>query len=111
MIVLALALGAVFSSLEWSAKSYAFTRQDKKSREVLFSWVQHFESLWPGVYSDPDDAFEEVALSMNGTWIPANHFAHIEGFTVDAVDRQRSGGRMTLSIYIYAGADTAGKSI
>ena len=49
IIIVAVAFGAVFSTLGWSAKNYAFAGQDTRSRVVLFNWVQAFESMWPNI--------------------------------------------------------------
>ena len=50
IIVLLVTMGAIFATMVESQRSYAFHKQDRESREVLFAWVQAFESIWP-----PDD--------------------------------------------------------
>jgi len=52
IIVLMVTLGAVFSTMAWANKTYTFGRQDKESRELLFRWVQIFESMWPPTPAD-----------------------------------------------------------
>ena len=56
LIVLGVTLGAVFTTMAWGSKSYIFNKQDKESRELLFSWAQTFESLWPTDETNSNDA-------------------------------------------------------
>ena len=48
MIVVGITFGAIFSTMAMAQRSYAVTRQSKDAREILFSFVQTFESLYPG---------------------------------------------------------------
>ena len=47
IVVLMIAVGAVFTTLGMAQRNYAQHKQDKQAREVLFAWSQAFESLWP----------------------------------------------------------------
>jgi len=89
MVVLGLTIGAIFTTMAWAQKSYAFGKQDKESRELFFSWVQSFESLWRPNHEDSDpkieDAVEAVAIKMNGTYYGG--VSRIGVYTVTATDR------------------------
>ncbi|MDR1979014.1 MAG: hypothetical protein LBQ42_09810 [Synergistaceae bacterium] len=95
-------MAALFRELEWSAKSYAFAREDLKSQELFFNWVQTFESLWPNVYSDPEDAFQKVAVMLNGTWDDAKKIARVSKLVVEPQALGQSAGRMAIEIKIYS---------
>ena len=47
MIVLGVTFGAIFTTLGSAYRAHANSRHDRESREVLFSWVQAFESFFP----------------------------------------------------------------
>ena len=97
MIILGITFVAIFTTMEWAQRSYAFSRQDKESRELLFSWMQKFESVWDPKYdhknppTDADqsaeamDAIDTVTEMFGGTVIGYAGLvrtAHIGGFTV-----------------------------
>jgi hypothetical protein len=117
IVVVGLTFGAIFSTMAWATKSYVFSKQDKESRELLFSWIQTFESLWPGDYDvDPDvdyppgevpgldDAAEVASNILGGTWVGGEtREARIGGFTLTAVDSGTSGGRLELRVAIQTG--------
>ncbi|MDR3230979.1 MAG: hypothetical protein LBT65_06040 [Synergistaceae bacterium] len=105
MVILAVTVGALFTELAWSARSYSFARQDLTAREVLFNWVQTFESLWPNFYADPVDAFREATIVLNGTWDAGRRLGRVGGFTIAAVDKGHSSGTLKLGIKIYSGED------
>ena len=114
LIVLSITLGAVFSTMAWAARSYAFGKQDKQSREVLFSWVQTFESMWPtAAYranpgswsSEARGQIQEVGRMM-GTWDGASNGARIGGYLVTATPSAPSTGKMDLTITISTGNKT-----
>jgi hypothetical protein len=101
MIVVGVTFGAIFSTMGWATKSYAFGKQDKESRELLFSWVQTFESLWPNAYSDENYAIEAVSKMLGGTWTGSE--ARIGGFILTVVNRGFVDGRLELDIAIRTG--------
>jgi hypothetical protein len=101
VVVVGLTFGAIFSTMAWAAKSYAFSKQDKDSRELFFSWIQTFESLFPGAYGDADDAIEAASTMLGGTWSGGK--ARIGSFVLTAVNSGLSGGRLELLITIQAG--------
>jgi hypothetical protein len=98
MVVIGVTFGAIFSSMGWATKSYAFGKQDKESRELFFSWIQAFESLWPGTYSDVGEAVEAVSNILGGTW--TNGKMRIKGFTLTAVNSGLSGGNLEMHVTI-----------
>jgi hypothetical protein len=100
MIVVGITFGAIFSTMAWATKSYVFSKQDKDSRELLFSWIQTFESLWPDAYSDVDEAIKTASVMLGGTW--ANNKAQIGGFTLTAAEVGLSGGNLELHVTIQA---------
>jgi hypothetical protein len=100
MIVVGITFGAIFSTMAWATKSYVFSKQDKDSRELFFSWIQTFESLWPDAYSDVDEAIKTASVMLGGTW--ANNKARIGGFTLTAVETDLSGGNLELHVTIQA---------
>jgi hypothetical protein len=101
MVVVGVTFGAIFSVMAAATRSYAFSKQDKDSRELFFSWVQTFESLWPDVYDDPDDAIEAAAPMFGGTWVDGK--ARIGGFILKADNLGLSDGKLVLRITIQAG--------
>jgi hypothetical protein len=101
IVVVGITFGAIFSTMAWAAKNYAFSKQDKGSRELLFSWVQTFESLWPGAYADAADAAEKASEMLGGTW--ANGTARIGSFTLTAQDQGVTDGALKLEVAIRLG--------
>ncbi|MDR1623003.1 MAG: hypothetical protein LBS00_11565 [Synergistaceae bacterium] len=101
MIVVGITFGAIFSTMAWATKSYVFSKQDKESRELFFSWIQTFESLWPGAYDDVDDAIEAASTMLGGTWSGGK--TRIGSFVLTAVNSGLSGGSLGLKITIQAG--------
>ena len=105
MIILVVSLSAIFITMGWAQRSHATSRNDRESRELLFSWVENFESLWqPGIEDSPGElidkgnrAVEDVAIRMNGTF--NNGVAHIGAFTVKATPKVNEG-RLVLGISI-----------
>jgi hypothetical protein len=112
IIVLGLAVSAIFSTLCWSVKSYTFARQEMKGRELLFGWVQAFESLWPAAdASSPEDAFEKVAGILNGTWDNSNKLTCVDGFIIVPRAKTETAGSQVVDLKIYGGSDTKSKLI
>jgi hypothetical protein len=102
IVVVGLTFGAIFTIMSWSTKSYAFSKQDKGSRELLFNWAQTFESLWPGVYGvNVNGAIEEAAKRLDGTYV-ANGVARIGSFTLTAENAGLSDGVLKLNVTIRA---------
>ncbi|MDR2179575.1 MAG: hypothetical protein LBP21_04660 [Synergistaceae bacterium] len=101
MVVVVVTFGAIFSVMAAATKSHGFSKQDKNSRELFFSWIQTFESLYPNVHSDPDDATEAAAKMLGGTWTGSD--ARIGGFILTAVNSGVSGGSLELHVTIRAG--------
>ncbi|MDR3264483.1 MAG: hypothetical protein LBT15_00585 [Synergistaceae bacterium] len=108
MVILMVTVGALFTELTWSARTYSSAKQGLAARELLFSWVQTFESLWPNFQSKPVDAFKETATVLNGTWDAAGQLGRMGGFTVSAVEKGRAAGVLTLGIRIYSGENPTG---
>lgn len=122
MIIVGVAFGAIFTTAAWAQRSYTSSKQGKASRELLFSWVQKFESLWspsPGdipakLYEDAMIASESVAEMMNGSsptgsgiGIGAYRETRINGFTVRATNRGLRDERLlVLEINISTGNKT-----
>ena len=125
LVVLAVTLGAVFSTMAWASKSYAFGRQDKKSREVLFCWVQTFESLWP-TKPQPGESLAEwknkwkdwgflnteaqkqikLAGEKLGVWDSGKNRAIVEGCIVTVTPVSSANGKMDLRVTISSGNKT-----
>ena len=114
LIVLSITLGAVFSTMAWAARSYTFGKQDKQSREVFFSWVQTFESMWPtqayranpaSWSSEARRQIEEVGKTL-GTWDAARSRALIGAYSVTVTPTAPSVGKINLTITIQAGNKT-----
>jgi hypothetical protein len=105
IIVVLVVMMALFTELAWSSKSYIFAREDLKSRELFFNWVQTFESLWPDVCAEPEDAFEMTTLTMNGEWDDTKKIARVGGLTVEPRDLGQSDGRILIGIKIYSESD------
>jgi hypothetical protein len=106
ILVVGVTLGAIFTTLTWAVKNQSFTREDMACRELLFSWVQNFESLWPTRLHPRDDvsgAVRAVAGMMNGRWDSAKKMARIGPFDVKAEESRRVNGKMVLKITIRGG--------
>jgi len=105
MLILGVAFSAIFITMGWAQRSHATSRHDRESRELLFSWVDVFESLWqPSIEDTPAElinkgnrAVEDVAIVMNGT--SNNGVAQIGAFTVRATPTVNDG-RLVLGITI-----------
>ena len=106
ILVVGITFGAIFTTMAWATRSYTFGKQDKESRELLFSWIQTFESLWPDIYDDDvngvNDAIEATSSLLGGTWIGGGE-ARIGAFTLTAVNFGLSGGSLDLRVTIQAG--------
>ena len=106
MVVLGITFGAVFTTLEWAQRSHAFSRHDRESRELLFSWVQNFEAVWPSLEPDVGNAIRIVSAMMGGS-VPTvsgvTHTAQLGLFTVAAQDMGQSNGARELRIVISGG--------
>ncbi|MDR1048999.1 MAG: hypothetical protein LBL51_04520 [Synergistaceae bacterium] len=102
IVVVGITFGALFTVMSWSTKGYAFSKQDNGSRELLFSWIQTFESLWPGTYGvgGVDDAIEAAAKLLGGTCKDGE--ARIGGFTLTAENAGLSDGILELHVTIRA---------
>lgn len=124
ILVLALTMGAMFATMAWASRTHAFGRQGTESRQVLFAWLQTFESVWPpnNLWPpfDPNDpvpappppgtiiqrADEQIVIvgNMLGTWDAPSGRALIGSYTVQAVPAAQAGdGLMTLAITVRAG--------
>jgi hypothetical protein len=102
IIIVGITFGAIFTTIAVATKSYAFSKQDKDSRELLFSWIQTFESLWPNTYSDDvDGAIKAASIMLGGTWTGSE--ARIRSFTLRATNAGLSGGNLELRVKIWAG--------
>jgi hypothetical protein len=102
MVVVGITFGSIFTTMGWAVKSYTFSKQDKGSRELLFSWIQTFESLWPGAYGGSEtganNAIQAASDMLGGTW--TGSAARIGGFTVTVSDLSLSGGNLELRVAI-----------
>ena len=115
IIVTLVTLGAIFATMGLAHKNYAAGKLDRDSREVLFSWIQTFESLWPtpAIMNNPANVHNESLLqaeansiiqqtgSMLGTY--ASGVTTIGSFTVEAEPGALSNGSMVLHIEISGG--------
>ncbi|MDR2522772.1 MAG: hypothetical protein LBC93_03620 [Synergistaceae bacterium] len=110
LVVLGVTLSAIFTTMAWTSRSYIFGRKGRESRELLFNFVQAFESVWsPGFVAAgavPPEA-EEVARILGGTWDSSKKQAAVNGFILKAASRGSTGGSMVLRITI----STEGKNI
>jgi hypothetical protein len=105
IVVVGITFGAIFTTMAAATRSYAFSKQDKESRELLFSWIQTFEALWPGTYSVPkdkvDDAIEKTSNMLGGTWSGGK--THIRGYILTVADAEVDDGKLTLHVTIQGG--------
>lgn len=112
IIVLGITMSAIFTTLSWSVRNYTFARQEMKGRELLFDWVQTFESLWPTTdASQPEEAFPKVADIMNGTWDKLNNLIRVDGFTIVPQAGRETAGRRVIDLKIYKGDNVRSKPI
>jgi hypothetical protein len=109
MIVMMVVVGALLTELTWSTKNYISAKQGLMAREILFNWVQTFESLWPDFYTNFEDACREATTVLNGTWDAAHRLGRIDGMIIETVDKGRSSGALRLGIRIYAAENSARK--
>ena len=98
MVVAGVTFGAMFTTIAWGQRNYAFSIQDKESRELLFSWVQNFESVFPDVHDNVNAASTAVAGMMGGTY--SNGTTRIGGFTITATQNSMNNGALVLEISI-----------
>jgi len=118
MLVLGFTFGAVFITLGWAHRTYLHSRYDRESRELLFSWVQAFDSMWRPTIDDntgvrlENRAREAIAAaaSMMGGTVPivigGTHTTYINGFTLEITPHgevQARDRRLNLEIAIRAG--------
>jgi len=108
IIVVVMSLGAVFTTVNWSIRSYSAGRQDLESRKVLFTWYQTFEAMWQpqdrGAASLAAMAQTQIEAVGNtlGTW--HNGVAIIRGYTVEAVPTvQENTGALNVTVTISSG--------
>ena len=112
ILVLTVVMGTIFSALNWSVKNYTFARQGMKGRELLFNWVQAFESQWPAPGAATfEGSFKKVAEALNGSWDSANGLIRVNGFTIVPSPGQEVDGRRVIDLRIYEGNNTRGKLI
>jgi len=112
MIIVGVTFGAIFTTMAWSQGSYIFSKQDKVSRELFFSWVQAFESTWSPERKDTDtvkmtkatSAIEAVARALNGTY--SGETAYIGSFIVRVSLGSINNGTLPLRINIRSGGKT-----
>jgi len=110
IIVVVMSLGAVFTTVNWSIRSYSAGRQDLESRKVLFTWYQTFEAMWQpqrpnqgfaSLTAMAQDRIETVGNTL-GTW--HNGVAIIRGYTVEAVPTvQENTGALNVTVTISSG--------
>ena len=113
MIIVGITFSAIFATMAWSQRSYIFSKQDKESRELLFSWVQAFESTWSPERGDSDSvkvnkaaqAIEAVAKALNSKSYSGG-VARIGNFDVTVRLGSLSGGKLPLKISIRSGGKT-----
>jgi hypothetical protein len=105
MIVVVVAMGAVFVTMTWANRTYTFSRQDLGSRQLLFSWVEGFESLWRNASMDVGATAKQVTEMLGGSWDLSLSQGHIGFLTITAAEvlpRDVSSGKMKLHITILA---------
>lgn len=115
MIILGMTFGAIFTTLGWAQKAHVFSRYDRESRELLFSWVQAFESFFhhppaagaslvPGTTADALTAAGEATAFLGGTFTTAGgrHVGHISFFSIEAAPAL-SDGTLDLDVTIRSG--------
>ena len=117
VIVLMIAVGAVFTTLGMAQRNYASHIQDKRAREVLFAWHQAFESMWPPNtdYADTSARWATLAKdqiektnavlgygvsSMDNSTTPPTVMAQAGGFRIDVKPSAPVAGRLDLDITI-----------
>jgi len=123
ILVLAITMGAMFATMAWASRTYSFGRQDSESRQVLFRWVQTFESLWqPASVWPPFDPNTPNARPSNadlnneantriaeaggilGVWDGTNNRAQIGSYSVEAIPAaDTASGMMNVTITVSAG--------
>jgi hypothetical protein len=67
MVVLGITFGAIFTTLVWAQKTRVHSMLDRESRELLFSWVQAFESFFPPDGPDLGTVADAVAAGSRAT--------------------------------------------
>ena len=120
VVVLMIAVGAVFSTLGMAQRTYTFHIQDKRAREVLFAWHQTFESMWPpseNFYKDTsgwqnqanaviESTSEAMGFDLIGPSTTSPRPARVGGLEIEAeavaLDRRR--GRLDLDITVKMGS-------
>jgi len=68
MVVLMITIGAIFTTMQWGATSYAFAKEDVERRLLVFNWCQAFESFYPGVTKNVNEAFARTTAFLGGAW-------------------------------------------
>jgi len=109
-----ISLGAIFATINFGLRTYSAGRQDLESRQLLFTWYQTFESMWPppGHQINPKpgsaaltaaaQAQIEVVGNMLGAW--HNGVATIRGYSVSAVPAVAEGtGVLNVTVTISSG--------
>ena len=108
-VVLLVSIGAIFATMAAAQRSYTFHKLDRDSRELLFNWVQTFESLWPpdgmawtsaAASAQANVIIQEVG-NLLGTY--ANGVARVGVFTVAAAPGALSNGSISLNVTIREG--------
>ena len=109
IIVLVVAIGAIFETTALAQRNYTSTKLERDSRNVLFNWVQTFESLWPPDGMNPHNAADasgaalvciEQVGNMLGTYSASERLTRIGALTVVATPSAPVGGSMGLNIVI-----------
>jgi hypothetical protein len=111
IVVVVLAMGAIFATLGWSSRNYTFSREEMKARELLFNWVQIFESLWPNLYGDVDEALAHTSTLQNGSWDENARTSQIDGFTIAANEQEQIDGGIRLAMRVFVGNVAGGRLV
>ena len=111
MMILGIIFGAVFSTAAMAQRAHGDGRQRREARELLFNWIQNFESTWvpdhtltiPQQNANVMTAIEDVQTMMGGTtyWaVPATHISRMGMFNVTVHNNGITDGALDLNIII-----------
>jgi hypothetical protein len=110
MVVVGITFNALFATMAWGVRMYASNRQGKESRELVFSWIQTFESLWPGAYDNVGEAIEAASKILGGTWNSDGKNARIGGYTLTVVSWDKKGDER-LELRVTVGVSDSNKTL
>jgi hypothetical protein len=68
MVILGISVAAIMTTMGWASRTYAFSKDDLDRRTLLFNWCQAFESFFPGVTDDIDNACRRTTEFLGGSW-------------------------------------------